>query len=163
MIYKSPFQSKNQKQDFERLKKLGEVAIFGTGNVGLIVLNAIKKTEIKIHCFTDNNNNRWGKDIKGYKVISPEELSKNNKETPVLIASDLNFPFMRKQLTEMGFKHIFDSDFIFSELEIDQDECGVYWSDVKLKQKVDLYMYALMAQKEKKRKINGQWNRYSLN
>ena len=153
MLYKSPFQSQNHKQDFEALKKLGQVAIFGTGNVGLMVLNAVKKTDIKIHCFTDNNNNRWGKDIKGYKVISPEELYKKKQDMPVLIASDLNFPFIRKQLTEMGFKNIFDSDFIFAELDIDQDECGVYWSDVKLKQKVDLYMYALMAQKEKKEKL----------
>ena len=43
--------------------------------------------------------------------------------------------------------------FIFSELDLSLEECNIYWSKEKVRQKVDAYMYDLIAQKNKKRDL----------
>ena len=57
---------------------------------------------------------------------------------------------LRKQLKEIGLTNVYDSDFVFSKLELDLEACkNVTWSETKLKQKKDLYMYSVLAHKNK--------------
>ena len=96
-----------------------------------------------------------GKKIDGIDIIPPEKIVSNVKNIPVVIAVDLNFPYIRKQLTEIGVKKIFDCDFVFSELEIDLKKCkNVTWSETRFKQKIDLYMYSVLAHKNKSTILN---------
>ena len=157
MIYISPFKVNNAQEVLNKLSKTEGVIVFGTGNCGALVLSGLKKANIKVICLTDNNKSRWGKIIKGYKVVPPEELKSTKNQTPILIASDLSFPYMRRQLKDLGLTNVYDCDFIFSRLEVDLKESNVSWSETKLKQKIDLYMYAVLAQKEKENllKVNG--------
>ena len=150
MIYTSPFKVDNVQETFDKLSKASGVIIFGTGNCGAIVQAALKKSKINILCLSDNNKHKWGKIIDGNKVVSPKELKSSNNETPIIIAVDLNFPYIRKQLKEMGLTNVYDSDFIFSKLDLDLKSCSyVTWSEAKLKQKIDLYMYSVLAHKDK--------------
>ena len=157
MIYISPFKVNNAQEVLNKLSKTEGVIVFGTGNCGALVLSGLKKANIKVICLTDNNKSRWGKIIKGYKVVPPEELKSTKNQTPILIASDLSFPYMRRQLKDLGLTNVYDCDFIFSRLEVDLKESNVIWSETKLKQKIDLYMFAVLAQKEKENllKVNG--------
>ena len=99
---------------------------------------------------SDNNMHRWGKKINEIDVISPKQIQENYIDIPVLIAVDLNFPFIRKQLNELGVQFIYDCDFIFSKLEIDLKKCSeLTWSETRFKQKIDLYMYSVLAHKNK--------------
>ena len=86
--------------------------------------------------------------------ISPKELVNTNNKTPILVASDLTFPYIHRQLKELSVTNVHDCDFIFAELDLELEECNVNWSKVKLKQKVDLYLYDILAQKNKKTKLN---------
>ena len=52
---------------YDELKNTKGVILFGTGNLGNIVLAALKKAKINIICLTDNNKSRWGKIYNGYK------------------------------------------------------------------------------------------------
>jgi hypothetical protein len=61
MLYKSPFKIDNSKNIYDQLKKTKGVILFGTGNLGNIVLAALKKAKINIICLTDNNKSRWRK------------------------------------------------------------------------------------------------------
>ena len=151
MIYKSPYKTEDPQITFNMLSKESGVIIFGTGNCGAITQLALKEAKINVIALSDNNMHRWGKEIDGVKIISPDQLKSDFNDIPVIIAVDLNFPYIRKQLNGMGVKKIFDCDFIFSELEIDLKKCkNVTWSETRFKQKIDLYMYSVLAHKNKK-------------
>ena len=155
MIYKSPYKTDDHKITFNILNKEKGVIIFGTGNCGAITRMALENANIKILALSDNNLHRWGKKIDGIDIIPPEKIVSNFKNIPVVIAVDLNFPYIRKQLTEIGVKKIFDCDFVFSELEIDLKKCkNVTWSETRFKQKIDLYMYSVLAHKNKSTILN---------
>ena len=50
----------------------------------------------------------------------------------------------------MGISNILDSDFIFSNLTLDIKKYNtITWSESKLKQKIDLYLYSVLAHKNK--------------
>ena len=150
MIYKSPFRVNNVDETFSKLSRCEGVIIFGTGNCGAIVQAALKKSKINILYLSDNNKHKWGKIIDGNKVVSPEKLKSSNNKIPIIIAVDLNFPYIRKQLKEMGLTNVYDSDFIFSKLDLNLKSCSyVTWSETKLKQKIDLYMYSVLAHRDK--------------
>ena len=157
MLYRSPFKIPDSKDNFNNIKNSDGVIVFGTGNLGSIVIAALKKAGINIICLTDNNRSRWGHIYNGHKVISPKELKNINNMTPIILASDLTFPYMHRQLKELGITNVFDSDFLFEELDLEMSDLkklGVYWSKVKLKQKVDLYLYDILAQKNKDKILN---------
>ena len=150
MRYKSPYKVDNVKETFKLLSESNGVIIFGTGNCGAIVQFALKKAGINILGLSDNNKHKWGKVIDDNKIIPPDDLKKTNNKTPIIIAVDLNFPYIRKQLNEIGITNVFDSDFVFSELNLDLESCkNISWSETKLKQKMDLYMYSVLAHKNK--------------
>jgi len=154
MIYKSPYKVDNVKKTFDTLSNQEGVIIFGTGNCGAIVQAALKKAKIKILGLSDNNKHRWGKIIDQDRVLSPKELASTNNKIPVIIAVDLNFPYIRKQLKGIGITNVYDSDFVFSELDLSLDKCqNITWSETKLKQKMDLYMYSVLAHKNKDKSL----------
>ena len=151
MKYISPYKTDDPSLVFNELKSKSGVIIFGTGNCGAIVLEALLNKKIKVLALSDNNIHRWGKKINEIEIIPPEEINNKFKDVPVLIAVDLNFPFIRKQLNELKISEIYDCDFIFSSLEIDLKNCkNITWSETRFKQKIDLYMYSVLAHKNKK-------------
>lgn len=150
MFYKSPYPISDVKETFDKISKFGKAIVFGTGNCGAIVQAALKEKNIKIHCLVDNNKHKWGKVILGDQIINPKKLKDTNKDIPIIIAVDLNFPYIRKQLNEMGISNVLDSDFIFSNLNLNiKNYTTITWSESKLKQKIDLYLYSVLAHKNK--------------
>jgi organic radical activating enzyme len=154
MLYKSPFKVENPSKIYNKLQNGSGVIVFGTGNMGNIVLAALKKANINIICLTDNNKSRWGEIYNGHKVIPPSDLKNTNNKIPILVASDLTHPYIHRQLRDMKITNVLDCDFIFSELNLTLEECNIYWSKEKVRQKIDAYMYDLIAQKNKKEKLN---------
>ena len=138
----------------KEVKKHRGVILFGTGNLGKIVLKALKLSEIKVLAIADNNESRWGSTWEGHKVISLSELAKSNKDDPVVIAS-LNFPYMKGQLRDLGINNFFDSDFLFSETQINLKDCKTEWPPERCKEQIELYIYSVLAQRNK--------NKLSLN
>ena len=61
MIYKSQIQLKNVSKNFEIIKIQKKIIVFGTGNFGLIVLNALNEINLNVIGFADNNRGNWGK------------------------------------------------------------------------------------------------------
>ena len=89
--------------------------------------------------------------------MPPKELKKTNNKTPIILASDLTFPYMNRQLKEMGLTNVFDADFLLEKLDLEIDDLhkmGVYWSKVKIRQKIDLYLYDINSQKNKNSELN---------
>ena len=142
MIYKSPFRVNNVEETFSKLSQSDGVIVFGTGNCGAVVQASLKKSKINILYLSDNNKHKWGKIIDGDKVVPPEKLKSTNNKIPIIIAVDLNFPYIRKKLKEMSLTNVYDSDFIFSILDLNLKSCSyVTWSETKLKQKMEKVLY----------------------
>lgn len=151
MLYESPFEVKNVDETYSELAKSRGVIVFGTGNCGNIVIAALKKANVKIVYLSDNNKSKWGTNYLEYKILPPEELKGTNNQFPVLVASDLSFKYIKNQLRDLGITNVLDCDFIFSKLDLQLSDCDVTWSKIKIKQKIDLYMFSLLASKEKHR------------
>ena len=150
MIYVSPYKTDDPQIVYNKLSKEDGVIVFGTGNCGAIAQLALKEANINVIALSDNNMHRWGTKIDGVEVIPPEKIKSDYGKLPVLIAVDLNFPYIRKQLNGLGITNVFDCDFVFSKLDIDLKKCEqVTWSETKFKQKIDLYMYSVLAHKNK--------------
>ena len=113
-----------------------------------------KEYKSKNIALSDNNTHTWGQVLDGDTIIPPSVISIKYSISPVIIAVDLNFPYIRKQLNEMKIKNIFDSDFVFSNINIDLKKIkNVTWSETRFKQKIDLYMYSVLAHKNKEREL----------
>ena len=112
MVYNCKVKVSNSRETLNKMSQSPGVIVFGTGNFGIIVLNALKKANIKVIYLSDNNETRWGKIWNGYKVVSPQELKSTNNQIPILIAS-LNFPYMRKQLQELKITNFMTVIFYF--------------------------------------------------
>ena len=154
MKYISPYKVDNINETLEEIKKSDGIIIFGTGNCGSIVQSILKNLNLKILALSDNNKHKWGQVLDGDKIIPPSEISIKYSNSPVIIAVDLNFPYIRKQLSEMKITNIFDSDFVFANINIDLKKIkNVTWSETKFKQKIDLYMYSVLAHKNKKTEL----------
>lgn len=151
MIYKSPFQSKKIDNSlFEKFKAEG-VSVFGTGNFGAIVKSALEAQDISVKKFIDNNDNNIGSKFKSIDVISAEMLS-DLKSKNVLIAS-LNFRYLKRQLTDLGFKNFYDVDFLFDNFDL--TKVDTKWSKERCKVQLDLYNYSVEASREKEKlKVN---------
>lgn len=75
-----------------------KIILFGAGDEGIKALNHLQDGEIAY--FTDNDKNKWGRDIQGIQVISPEEAVK--KELPIYITPGSPYRQMiMKQLEQM--------------------------------------------------------------
>ena len=146
MIYQKKIASSDT--IIKKIKKYEGVILFGTGNLGKIVLTIIEKAKIKIIAIADNNESNWGKTWNGYKVISNSELSDTKNKYPIIIAS-FNFPYMKRQLKGIGLDNYFDSDFLFSEFKLDLSKCNTDWSPARSKEQLDLYIYSVNAPRER--------------
>jgi len=80
-----------------------KVFIFGSGATAKGILNKIKD-KYSILGFLDNNEARWGKQIEGYTVYSPEAITQNEYDM-IIIASYPGLNPIRDQLTAMGVEY----------------------------------------------------------
>lgn len=83
-----------------------EVVLFGAGNAGSLALNELKKRNVKVVAFCDNDANKWGKLIDSIPCISIDQL-KNLKNPFILITSLLYYDSISKQIEALSLPYIF--------------------------------------------------------
>ncbi len=86
----------------EYLEKLHKVILFGAGSAGRFALNFLRKKNIEVLFFCDNDSNKIGATLDGVPVKSPEILS-NYQDVIVLISSDYALE-IGQQLESIGIK-----------------------------------------------------------
>ena len=145
MIYNSPFEIKKYSPEIINRFQNEGVVVFGTGNFGSLAKSALKQKKIKFNFFIDNNFNNCGKNFEGIKVISANELFKQNPQSNVLIAS-LNFKYLKRQLKDLGINNFYDVDFLFDNFDI--TKTLTKWSKDRCKVQLDLYNYSVNATRD---------------
>lgn len=79
-------------------REIDRVLIFGAGNMGMITLNLMRndaRKKVKVVAFADDNPNRIGKMINGYKILDMNQLTKEfvqslNIESIIIALDDNN-------------------------------------------------------------------------
>ncbi|OIQ03337.1 MAG: hypothetical protein COS82_06765 [Zetaproteobacteria bacterium CG06_land_8_20_14_3_00_59_53] len=140
MIYKSEIKVSDVDERIQTLKNSKNIVVFGTGNYGALAHHALKELGINIDCFCDNNEDNWGTDFIGHKVISPDELINAYPEAVVLIAS-LRFKYMAQQLESATKIMVLNCDFLFGQLDLTNIVASTSLS--RLRWMLNLYMFAV--------------------
>jgi FlaA1/EpsC-like NDP-sugar epimerase len=96
------------KQLFELNKEIFErpIIIYGAGNTGLDLLVELTNRNVKVECFCDSSNEKYGIRLMNKKVISLDELCQRKDEFNVVIAS-IFFEEIKETLEKRGIENIF--------------------------------------------------------
>jgi acetyltransferase EpsM len=83
-----------------------KVIIYGAGGHASVVIDAILSAGIgEIKCLVDDDPEKWGKELYGYPVISPQELEEKIKDTHLHLAIGNN-SFRREKAEELKKKGV---------------------------------------------------------
>lgn len=89
-----------------------KLVFFGASVRGFICMNNYPG---KVYAFSDNDKNKWGTDLNGIKVCSPEELLKEADDVVIVITS-VYFDEISCQLKGLGFKHVYPYTVLYHKL-----------------------------------------------
>ena len=78
------------------------VIIFGAGNIGKVVLYALKGKGADVICFTDNDKWLWGKEVEGVVIKEPDAVFGSGKDIRVIVANVDHNMEIREQLKGYG-------------------------------------------------------------
>lgn len=95
--------SENDK-DEKLLSELGEVCIFGAGQMGGEIYEILNQYGIDINCYIDNNSDKWGS-YKNNKIVNSPEYLTNHVNLQVVI-SVMDPTEIKLQLEKMNIKKI---------------------------------------------------------
>lgn len=123
----------------ERYKKYKHVCIWGVGNMGRGLPQILKKYDIEVDCYCDNDKSKIGMDVHNYGIrcISLEDLMKVKDETAVIVPTRY-YKEIYQQLKELGFPvidRIFHAKFIVDDFLNSVDISEVI---LKLQNTIDL-------------------------
>lgn len=79
-----------------------KVAVFGAGKFGETVLQELHTNHYKIAALLDNDEQKWGKKIKGVQVYPPEKWIGNNKDAYFYVANLKYAEQIKEQIISMG-------------------------------------------------------------
>ncbi|MCS7233025.1 MAG: hypothetical protein N3C62_00685 [Synergistetes bacterium] len=85
----------------DRFFKSNNVIIFGASSGGRQVMEILKFLNKRPTFFVDNDQNKWGMEIDGIKVMSPEELKRLNPDI-IVIGSTIYESEMIEQVERYG-------------------------------------------------------------
>jgi FkbM family methyltransferase len=89
-----------------------KVVIFGAGRLGMSFANNLKKINVKVVSFIDNNKNLKGKIIDGIPVVSINSAIKKYQKYPIIIASVLYGNEIYELLKKNKFMYIYPTYYL---------------------------------------------------
>jgi FkbM family methyltransferase len=93
-------------QDFlKQILKKKECILFGAGKTGFDIPKYFRTKMIEVKYYCDNDSNKWGGERYGKKIVSPENLKKEND--PIVIITSSYYAEIKKQLKDIGVKNIY--------------------------------------------------------
>lgn len=92
-----------------KINEKSKIYIWGVGARALKTLKLTQKTEIEIVGFIDNNTSKWGTKFNSLLVYNIDSLKKD-KDKNIFLVSIQQYPSVKKQLEQLGYKE--SRDFI---------------------------------------------------
>lgn len=79
---------------------MDNVIIFGAGGTGQRIFSMINE-DVNVIAFCDNDSNKWGKEVCGKEILSPNEMC-NKMFDKVIVGTLMGLGDVEKQLDELG-------------------------------------------------------------
>jgi FkbM family methyltransferase len=100
---------------FDRLggSSASRLVLFGAGPFGQWALSRLRKAGVEPACFSDNNQAIWGSRVDGIEVLSPSDVLRRFGHTACFVVTIYNGNAARKQLREIGCKHVLPAPLLF--------------------------------------------------
>lgn len=98
-----------------RLEKDKKYVIYGTGEYAEFIKKYLKFCDGNLVYYCDSNSNKWGKNIDGTYIISPNDLISKRDEYYKIIIASMWVAEISNTLNNLGLKK--ETDYIYSELE----------------------------------------------
>lgn len=93
---------KRFEQLIEKLKQEKYVVLFGYYEIGIELLKKLKRDQVQVHCFCDNDRGKWGNGTDGLAVESLENCLLKYPEAFFIITSQNYAGEIARQLEEAG-------------------------------------------------------------
>ena len=90
----------------QKFKPFRYVCIYGMGEIGHNVYNALLENDFHINFFCDSNNKKTGLEYKGVYCISAEKLKEVAEETLIVIASANYYYEIKDFLRKQGMRNV---------------------------------------------------------
>ena len=150
--YKNLILKNNPKFDFKK-----PVVLFGAGNFGKEFLLFFKNKGTKVVAFSDNDNNKIGKDYCGIKIIAKKEISIIYGKNIQIVTSCAMYHEVTRDLIKMGFINLW-SPMYFSTIYPKDFNVLVWKNNINLllnnRNKINLVYKLFIDNKSKKTFIN---------
>ena len=91
----------------------GRLVLFGTGELGRWVLGRLRNSGVEPVCFTDNNQAKWGSQVRGIEVLSPSDAVQRYGQTACFVVTIYNGSAARAQLRKMGCSRVLHASLVF--------------------------------------------------
>ena len=85
------------------IKRKKRVIAYGSGMKGVQFGRLCKDLNIKITAFCDSDEEKWGKELYDYQIISPDELWRKHSDAFIVI-TPIEHAEIHKNLLDMGFE-----------------------------------------------------------
>ena len=124
--------------------------LYGAGVIGEMCEFAFRNKNLKIDYFCDSSKEKQGKEFKGIKVLSPEELENFSKETNIFISNNY-YPHLKKELYSKNFKNVFDCSDILISTDFSKSKLSI--NPLKIERWVAFYNAMVKKENFKKEKL----------
>ena len=95
-----------ERSTFDRLTSplSDSIVLFGAGHLGKYIATGLAKAGIRIRAFADNNPKMWGRDVRGFPVLKPEDAVQEWGADSSFVVTIYHGSAVRKQLRGLGCK-----------------------------------------------------------
>lgn len=98
--------------------------LYGAGVIGEMCEFAFRNNNLKVDYFCDSSKEKQGKEFKGIKVLSPQELENFNRNTNIFISNNY-FPHLKKELNNKNFTNVFDCSDILTSTDFSKSKISI--------------------------------------
>lgn len=122
-----------------------EIVLFGTGVWAYPVKRWLDYCKLEINFYCDNNQEKWGKEFRGKKILAPRELFEEHTDAMVIVSTEkyenevvkqlLDNTFSNEQIIRLSYtdkKIYFDEDIVNPQSEEVFVDGGCYDAETSL-------------------------------
>ena len=134
---------KDYQNKLSKFNKKNNLILYGAGTLGKVTYQTLKKKGIEVDFFCDSDERKHHLKVEQKNIISPEKLKTFEKDTDIFVCN-IYFSSIVPFLKESGFKNIYNSSELFSDLDVNNFKIVTadgksIMEPLKLKREIDFY------------------------
>jgi hypothetical protein len=134
---------KDYQNKLSKFSKKNNLILYGAGTLGKVTCQTLKNKGIEVDFFCDSDVRKHHLKVEQKNIISPEKLKTLDKDSDIFVCN-IYFSSIVPFLKESGFKNIYNSSELFSDLDVNNFKIVTadgksIMEPLKLKREIDFY------------------------